>query len=67
MAGSEIPDGHADSALTHEPAAGQRICLQPNTEPILRNPTCLAQFKEPVWFTLCCLTRAGLYPHITET
>ena len=61
MAGSEIPDRHA------EPAAGQRICLRPNTEPILRNPTCWAQFKEPIWFTFCCLTRASLYPHITES
>jgi len=43
MAGSEIPRLHADSALTYEPATGQRICLQPNTEAILRNPTCWAQ------------------------
>jgi len=40
MAGSEIPDRPADSALTYEPVAGLRICLRPNTEPILRNPTC---------------------------
>ena len=26
MAGSEIPDRHTDSALSYEPAAGQRIC-----------------------------------------
>ena len=43
MAGSEIPDRHDDSALTYEPATGQRIDLRPNTEPILRNPTCWAQ------------------------
>jgi len=43
MAGSELPDRHDDFALTYEPAAGQRICLRPNTEPILRNPT---NFKE---------------------
>jgi len=42
MAGSEIPDRHADSALIYEPAAGQRICLRPNTKPILRNVTCWA-------------------------
>ena len=24
-------------------------------------------FKKPLWFTHCCLTRASLYPHITET
>jgi len=24
-------------------------------------------FKEPLWFTHCCLTCASLYPHITET
>jgi len=40
---AEIPDRHTDSASTYEPAAGQRICLRPNTEPILRNPTCWAQ------------------------
>jgi len=40
MADSEIADSHTDSALTYEPAAGQRVCLWPNTEPILRNPTC---------------------------
>jgi len=45
MAVSEIPDCHADSALTYESAAGQRICLRPNTEPILRKPTCWAQFE----------------------
>jgi len=45
MAGSEIPDRHDDSALTYEPepAAGQRICLLPNTEPIMRNPACWEQ------------------------
>jgi len=43
MTGSEIPDRHADSALSYEPAAGQRICLRPNTEPILRKTTCWAQ------------------------
>jgi len=43
MAGSEISDCHTDSALTYEPAAGQRICLRPNTEPILRNTTCWAR------------------------
>jgi len=43
MTGSEIPDHHADSALTYEPAAEQRICLRPNTERILRIPTCWAQ------------------------
>jgi len=43
MAGSEIPDRQDDSALTYEPAAGQRICLLPNTESILRNPTCWEQ------------------------
>ena len=65
MAGSEISDRHADSALTYEPAAGQRICLRPNTEPILRNPTSWVErnFKKPIWFTHCRLTRASLYPH----
>jgi len=24
-------------------------------------------FKEPLWFTHCCLTRTSLYSHITET
>jgi len=43
MAGTEIPDRHDDSALTYEPSAGQQICLLPNTEPILRNPTCWEQ------------------------
>jgi len=43
VAGSEISDRHADSALTFEPAAGQGICLWPNTEPILKNPNCWAQ------------------------
>jgi len=32
----------AGSEIAYESAAGQRICLQPNTEPILRNPTCWA-------------------------
>jgi len=67
MAGSDIPDRHADSALTYEPAAGQRIYLLPNTELILRNPPVQRNFKEPLWFTHCCLTRASLYPQITET
>jgi len=39
-AGSEIPDRYTDSLLTYEPTAEQRICLRPNTEPILGNPTC---------------------------
>ena len=38
MVGSEIPDRHANSALTNKPTAGERICLWPNTESILRNP-----------------------------
>jgi len=43
MGWSEVPDHHADSALTYEPAAGQWICLRQNTEQILRNPSCWAQ------------------------
>jgi len=31
--------------MTYEPAAGQRICLRPITEPILRNPTCRVQLE----------------------
>jgi len=62
-AGSEIPDRHTDSLLilTYEPAAEQRICLRPNTEPILGNPICWAQLKgtplvhtTAAWHTLVC-------------
>jgi len=61
-AGSEIPDRHPDCTLAYEPAAGQRICLRPNTEPIL------AQLKgNPFGSHNCCLTHASLYPHATET
>jgi len=67
MAGSEISDRHTDSALSYEPAAGQRICLRPNTEPTWQILPVERDFNDPLWFTHCWLTRASLYPHITET
>ena len=63
MAGSEIPDRHADTnpQLGNGSVHGQIRNRSWEILPAERN------FKEPLWFTHFCLTRASLCPHVTET
>ena len=56
-----IPHWLTNPQLGNGSVDGQILNRSWEILPVERN------FKKPLWFTHCCLTRASLYPHITET